>query len=75
MIYHIISIRMVINKKTRNKNCSCRVQKKGNPCAVLMEMKIDATQENSMEVTQRKVACDPAIKLFGIYPEEINTLT
>ena len=40
-----------------------------------MEMKIGATQENSMEVTQRKVACDPAIKLFGIYPEEINTLT
>ena len=41
-----------------------------------MEIKIGAaTQENSMEVTQRKVACDPAIKLFGIYPEEINTLT
>ena len=52
------------------------MQKKGNPCALLMEIKIGAaTQENSMEVTQRKVACDPAIKLFGIYPEEINTLT
>ena len=41
-----------------------------------MEMKIgEATQENSMEVPHRKVACDPTFKLFGIYPKEINTLT
>ena len=39
-------------------------------------MKIGAaTKENSMEVPQRKVACDPASKLLGIYLKETNTLT
>ena len=52
------------------------MQRKGNPCVLLIGMKIGtATKENSMEVPQRKVACDLAIKLLGIYPKETNTLT
>ena len=52
------------------------MQRKGNPYVLLIGMKIGAaTKENSMEVPQRKVACDPASKLLGIYPKETNTLT
>ena len=49
-----------------------RVQRKGNPLALLVGMSIDtATMENSMEVPLKiELPYDPAIPLLGIYPEK-----
>ena len=51
--------------------------KKGNPCALLLEMQIGAaTVESSVELPQLKMdlTFDPAILLLGIYPKEAKTL-
>ena len=49
--------------------------RKGNICALLVEMQIgSATMENRMEVPQkiRRLTQDSAIPLLGIYPKEMK---
>ena len=53
------------------------MQRKGNPCALLVGIKIDAaTMENSMEAPQKlktELPYDPVTPLLGIYPKKTLT--
>ena len=53
-----------------------RMQRKGNPFALLVGMQTDAaTQENSMQVPQKTVLpYDPAIALLGTYARDTRVL-
>ena len=54
-----------------------RMQRKGNPRALLVGMQTGAaTVENSMELPQKTkngTALDPAISLLGLYPKNPET--
>ena len=54
-----------------------RMQRKGNPSALLLGMQTgEATVENSMEFPQKTkngTALDPAIPLLGLYPKNPKT--
>ena len=55
-----------------------RMQRKGNPLALLVRMQTGAAAlENSMEVSQKlkiELPYDPAIGLLGIYPKDTGVL-
>ena len=53
-----------------------RMQRKGNPCTLLMGMEIGTViMENSMEVPQTKIELlyDAAVPLLGVLPKEMKS--
>ena len=78
MRYHLIPVRMAKINNPGNNRCWQRIQRKGNPFALLMGMQTCvATVESRMEVPQKvkkELPYDPAIALLGIYPKDTKML-
>ena len=75
--YHFMLVRMAVIKKQRERGKCGSMWRKGNPCALLVGMKIGAaTMENSVKVTQ-KIKNSTSIRssnsTCGVYPKEIKT--
>ena len=76
MRYHLTPVNSGQHKQI-NKQVLERMQRKGNPSALLVGMQAGAaTVENSMEFPQKTkngTAFDPAIPLLGLYPKNPDT--
>ena len=74
--HHFTSVRMAIINISTNNKC-WRVWRKGNPSALLVEMKTGAatveTVWNFLRKLKMELPFDPAISLLGLYPKNPET--